>query len=337
MSASQLCDSANTAQAALFSAVVGTFVVDSYKALQPDPTTKAIQSLATIFAPGSPTIIADQFQPAAADRIQNGLWFASSVISITTAFLCILTKQWLAEWHNPRSADSARHWAQIHQFRRRGIEAWHVPTLIVLLPLALHLAVFLFFSGLILFLWNLDMSVAAVSLVIVLLLGAFYVFTVLAPLVYASCPYKTPLLPHISKWTDFIARKYSIAQWVCSEETVIENLAGRLSGDALAWLGMSQSSEIYLSVVRAIGAAFERYVDTPDLASILSLDDNKATDWNFYIAELFQTFVRSSYQTRDRIMRYCCHHDTGPWSSLTLYHLRAQSALVRSGHCTAEE
>lgn len=335
-------DADSTLQAALFSAVVGSFAVDSYKSLQVDSTAKAINALASVLAPGT-AHAAVPFQPTVSSRLQNGLWFASLVISISTALVCILVKQWLAEWHTPRSAESMHHWVQINQFRKEGIENWRVPTLIGLLPLSLHLSVFLFFSGLVLFLWNLDKAVAGLSLAVVLLLAVIYGFSVVSPLIYPSCPYKTPLLPHLRRLVNSVAQRLSLACYSLSEDMAIASASSSLSGEALAWLGTSQSIEIYQAVVRAIGAAVlhceglydsdSRSASSRSSRTLLFSNSKQVTTRNSFISSLLSNFAQSKHRTFSRIMQY----SSEDWGLSAAYHFRAKSALVQSGHCTAQE
>ncbi|KAI9065999.1 hypothetical protein FKP32DRAFT_1610328 [Trametes sanguinea] len=85
--------------AALFSAVLTTFIIESYKGLQADPTAVLLQAIlfelqtsrnaSTAAPPGS-----SRFQaPRSAIRV-NVYWFSSLILSLTTALVAILAKQW---------------------------------------------------------------------------------------------------------------------------------------------------------------------------------------------------------------------------------------------------
>ena len=166
----------------------------------------------------------------------------------------------------------------------------------------------------------------------------------MAPLVYPSCPYKTPLLPPLTKLVTILATKALRKNWLPNEEMTIKQRAGRLSGEALAWLGMCQSTDIYHSVVRAIGAAFERFTGAPDLyrGSLVSLGheqwvsipSNAALAWNIFIADFFKGFVPSPYQTMARIQSRI---DTSRWTEWTSHGVRAHLALVRSGYYATDQ
>ncbi|TFK95164.1 hypothetical protein BDV98DRAFT_58780 [Pterulicium gracile] len=57
----------------------------------------------------------------------------------------------------------------------------------------LHLSLFLFFTGLAVFLYTLDRSIATVITTITAVVYVAYVVSKLLPLWHANCPYKTPL------------------------------------------------------------------------------------------------------------------------------------------------
>ncbi|PBK83737.1 hypothetical protein ARMGADRAFT_885586, partial [Armillaria gallica] len=94
--------------AGLFSAVVTTFVVQTSQSLQPDYAAMSASllyesvlvqraiangsSVNTISpSPLNPTIA---FVPATTDVWVNGLWFVSLFLSLTTALVAVLVKQW---------------------------------------------------------------------------------------------------------------------------------------------------------------------------------------------------------------------------------------------------
>lgn len=110
-------------KAGLFSAVVTTFVVDSYASLQPDNTDEHVflmrQSLSQnytfangVLRPANPFPTDAPFvTPLWALRV-NGLWFASLVVSLSTASVGMLVKQWLNEylamdWISPEEPKSS--------------------------------------------------------------------------------------------------------------------------------------------------------------------------------------------------------------------------------------
>ncbi len=132
------------------------------------------------------------FLPTATDVWVNGLWFTSLFISLTTALVAVLVKQWLHHYVVLPSG-TPRERCFIRQYRYLGFQKWRVEVIIGVLPVLMHLALVLFFIGLSLFLHPLQ---AALSWIIwtgtVLLIVAYVIVTIL-PMCFPQCPYRTPL------------------------------------------------------------------------------------------------------------------------------------------------
>ncbi|KZV79534.1 hypothetical protein EXIGLDRAFT_660902 [Exidia glandulosa HHB12029] len=212
--------------AGLFSAVSTAFIIESYKQLQPDYTEYTAKLLFTAVSAarnGSGVLDAssislanltppDSFTATSDSRWINGLWFLSLSISLSVSLLCIMAKQWLEDYSSRVSAPapSFKQWARRHAFFWQGILAWHVPTVIATLPALLHAALFLFLSGLVIFLSQLDDVIALVILGVTGSLMIFYSTTVLLPLYSAACPTRTSFtnqLHHAAQILGFSLRR----------------------------------------------------------------------------------------------------------------------------------
>ncbi|KAF7343240.1 hypothetical protein MVEN_01755400 [Mycena venus] len=188
--------------AGLFSGVLTTFVAQTSQALAPDNTAISssilLELVALQRAQANGTSLdsippADiSFTAARTDIWVNGLWFTSLALSLTTALLAVLAKQWLRQYSSFITG-SARERALIHQFRHACFDKWGVQFIIGLLPTVLHLALFLFMAGLVIFLFALDHIIARVVTAIAGFLGGTYLITNVLPLVAIECPYRTPL------------------------------------------------------------------------------------------------------------------------------------------------
>ncbi|KAF9011007.1 hypothetical protein BDZ89DRAFT_1226071 [Hymenopellis radicata] len=125
--------------AGLFSAVVSTFAVEGYQNLQPDYqqlSTSLLIDLVTLqtnttFEPSIPDL--DAFSPTLQNIWVNGLWFTSLTMSLITALISGLIKQWLHHYTIIPSG-TPRERSCIRQYRYRGLQLWHVPIIIGLLP-----------------------------------------------------------------------------------------------------------------------------------------------------------------------------------------------------------
>ncbi|KAL0578067.1 hypothetical protein V5O48_003929 [Marasmius crinis-equi] len=198
--------------AGLFSAVVSTFVVETYKNLSVDPQDQIVVLLEKIVAANTqsspPTPDSAPFEPEGSTIRINIFFFVSLIASLSAALLAILCKQWLREYQrdyppylSPKRRLAAR------QSRYEGLVRWRVPGLVTVVPFLLQVATALFFVGLIYLLWPIHRTVAVVVTIAVTssLLG-IVITTVLAPLLILArwikgrksnslgqCPYKTPV------------------------------------------------------------------------------------------------------------------------------------------------
>ena len=90
-------------QTGLFSAVVTAFCVESFKLLDQDPEDVMVLLLGRISARLDGTngtqipIPTDPHATTPFARRINIMWFSSLVLALSTAFVCILVKQWLRE------------------------------------------------------------------------------------------------------------------------------------------------------------------------------------------------------------------------------------------------
>lgn len=131
-----------------------------------------------------------RFRATTANIVVNILWFTSLALSLISASVAILAKQWLQEYTHmmPETA-----WKRVdtRQFRFQGLRRWRVNTILKLLPLLLQMSLFLFFVGLSVLLWTVSFPVAAVVTVPVTIWFGFWLTSILLPCVYSDCPYKS--------------------------------------------------------------------------------------------------------------------------------------------------
>ncbi|KAK0463650.1 uncharacterized protein EV420DRAFT_1100725 [Desarmillaria tabescens] len=277
--------------AGLFSAVVTTFVVQTSQSLQADYAQasasilfelllvqRAIANGSSVDAiPVSSLSPQTAFVPSATDVWVNGLWFTSLFLSLTTALVAVLVKQWLHHYIILPSG-TPRDRCFVRQYRYMGFQKWHVEVIVGLLPVLMHLALALFFVGLSLFLHPLR---AALSRVIctgtVLLIVAYTVMTIL-PMCFPQCPYRTPLCDLTYPPYNYIAflfqKHYNrLLERIRKEEVepmdntkaklnslkqleldAVEKVSIRLSVEALHWLfSVSSNPTVQSVVVESIG------------------------------------------------------------------------------------
>lgn len=295
----QFQDSVNLSlvSAGLFSAVVTAFVVQSSQNLQPNYAAisasllyelvliqRAVangSSVNTITSPFDPSVA---FVPASADIWVNGLWFTSLFLSLTTALIAVLVKQWLHYYVAPPSG-TPRDRSLIRQFRHAGFRKWHVQIIIGLLPVIIHLALTIFLVGLVIFLDPLHAILSGIICAGTVLLYGVYVVAAVLPILLPQCPYRTPLcdliytafhaVPQVS-WSlwrkdaflDALRRRCfndmlhhlphiqtrSMKTLAMIESESVQQMSTKLAAEALIWLfSLSSNLTIQSIVIQAIG------------------------------------------------------------------------------------
>ncbi|KAN0140375.1 hypothetical protein V8E53_001584, partial [Lactarius tabidus] len=185
----------------LFSAAVASLISVSIQDLQQNPQDTSNFYLAnmyqaTINPNGSSSLPASPppFIPPNYAVWVNALWFLSLVISITCALLATLLQQWARRYlkvTQPRYSPHRR--ARIRAFFAEGVDKFLLPWAVEALPTMLHLSLFLFFAGLSVFLWNVNLTIFKSVLSWVGLCTALYGCITFIPVFRHDSPYHTPL------------------------------------------------------------------------------------------------------------------------------------------------
>lgn len=111
----------------------------------------------------------------------------------------MLAKQWLQAFISDISGTPHIR-ARLRQSRYNQLQRWRVLPLINALPLLLHAALLLFFAGLIVLLWSVDLPLTIVTGIIAALAYIFYCASIFLPVLYPDCPYQHPISDHLRKW-----------------------------------------------------------------------------------------------------------------------------------------
>ncbi|KAK0431922.1 hypothetical protein EV421DRAFT_132981 [Armillaria borealis] len=192
--------------AGLFSAVVSTFVVQTSQNLQIDysevsasllfelvSVQRAMANGASVdLVPRSSLTPYTSFHPKTLDSWVNGLWFASLSISLSTALVAALAKQWIHQYVSVPSGTPLDR-VRVRHVRYMNLQVWHIPMIIGLLPVLMHTALGLFLLGLIIFLLPQSVAIGSVTTTVIFIGFIAYVSTNLLPLAYPHCPFRTSL------------------------------------------------------------------------------------------------------------------------------------------------
>ena len=122
------------------------------------------------------------------------MWCLSLILSLSCALLATLMQQWARRYMVYAQHRSApRKQARIRAYMFEGVMSFRMSQAVEAIPLLLHSSVFLFFAGLIEFLFTYNNAVARYTLGCVVFFASIYVILTLLPHWRLNCPYRTPL------------------------------------------------------------------------------------------------------------------------------------------------
>ncbi|KAG8710806.1 hypothetical protein FRC08_016688 [Ceratobasidium sp. 394] len=204
--------------AALFSAILTASLIESKNLLQQDPADVSAALLLSIaqsqhrmeqgLPPPADTNRPDfpKFSASMSTRWINGIWFASLGLSLSAALIAMLGKEWLTAYLSSRPRPAHSH-ALLRQSRLEGLERWWALHIIALLPSLLHASLLLFAVGLVVYLWTMDVAVAAVLAGIMIITSLFYIITAVLGTIFEFCPFVTEISRYVRRATVALLRR----------------------------------------------------------------------------------------------------------------------------------
>ena len=189
----------------LFSATVAAFIIESYQNLSPDSAETTNELLIHIsqqffnMTNGQPITsvtaqIGQSFEPKPSAVRVNVLWFLSLVLSLSCALSATLMQQWARRYRELAQRRGAFHRrGRMRAYIFDGISRFGMARAVATMPTLLHVSVFLFFAGLVEFLFPIHATVAYTTLACIILFALAYANLTILPNIYHSCPYATPL------------------------------------------------------------------------------------------------------------------------------------------------
>ncbi|KAG6819146.1 hypothetical protein H0H93_014921 [Arthromyces matolae] len=209
--------------ASLFSAVVTTFAAQTSQVFQPNSAQISalllIENNQLLRAAGNTTRIGSvptsSLSPhgttyTSIDLWVNGLFFVSLTLSLTTALLTVLAKQWIQTYVGVVPGN-AKTQARVRQFRFDGLVKWKLGTIIESLPLILHSAVAAFLVGLALYVSQISGHICTIISLITALTFLFYLATSIIPTFSIDCPYRISSIFSLVQFLILIAS--SVRYW----------------------------------------------------------------------------------------------------------------------------
>ena len=125
----------------------------------------------------------------------NALWFLSLTISLTCAMLATLLHQWARRYLRitQRPRYSPHDGARIRAFFAHGVEKLRFSWAVDAIPTLIHVSLFLFFAGLLIYLFNINHTVFRVVVWWVAVSGAAYLLITAMPIIRLDSLYRAPL------------------------------------------------------------------------------------------------------------------------------------------------
>ncbi|KAJ6525964.1 hypothetical protein B0H19DRAFT_1197548 [Mycena capillaripes] len=179
--------------AGLFSAVDSAFIIQIQPAFQlSDPNSS--QSL-------SPPLLI---------LIAQSLLYVSLGSALLAALLAVLGKQWLMSYSAAGERGTIETRGLERQRKLDGLRKWKFDTIMQMFPLLLQFGLFLFATGLSVFLWRIDLVLALIVLGLTSLGSIAYIFLLASAAVFPNSPFQTPLAP-------LVARLFPSSLWIKSK------------------------------------------------------------------------------------------------------------------------
>ena len=155
-------------KAALFTAIVTAFVLDSMSDLDKMPQSNQPSSILTV----------------------NSLWFMSIISSLAATTWAILCLEWCAFLTEGVQAEDYEEMAEKRQRKFEAMERWRMRLIVAAIPLFLHISLFLFLAGLWLRLRDINKQLGLIVGLPSLMIASSYVTLTLLP-IFTNAPFST--------------------------------------------------------------------------------------------------------------------------------------------------
>ncbi|KZT60132.1 hypothetical protein CALCODRAFT_150840 [Calocera cornea HHB12733] len=224
----------------------------------------------------------------------NVFWFAALAFSLSAALLAMLSKTWIREYSSGLASgpyDQARQ----RQYRYSGQNRWQLGAVINSLMMLLHVSVFLFFAGVIVFVEEVDNIVfQAVTTMFTATLAVYAILSAL-PLFFPDCPYRFPLITVLRVWLLRRGYKHRATSFREQELYTIQKDSS-VEARALAWLlRVSETSAQKADVEDATLTAMRQFSQTDEQCRAMLKEGTLAT--------LYRLLVDCNEEEENRIIR----------------------------------
>ena len=175
----------------LFSAIVSAFIIEFYKQLSPNSGNQTVIPHAN----GTYTIVANPPSPPSASMIWvNAMWLISLVLSLASALIANLLKEWARRYVEPPFLPSnPKDCARVRSFLFLGTQIYKMSLIDRVGFTLLHISVYLFVAGLVIGFRTINKNVAiALEITVGVCVLAYLALSIL-PCLDVRCPFRTPI------------------------------------------------------------------------------------------------------------------------------------------------
>ncbi|KAF5357635.1 hypothetical protein D9758_007523 [Tetrapyrgos nigripes] len=215
---------------ALYSASLTAFLIESYKTLQPDPAQDTVSLLSKISQQLSNSTVPPSeppsFETPMSAIVCNVLWFLSLALALTCSLLATFVQQWTRDFlHKTTLTLAPTRQARVFAYMYFGLCNFGMHSFVDVIPILLHVSLFLFFGGLVAFLFPVNRIITYIMIGILGVFLIIYTALTVIPLVWLNAPYRTPLSGAVWRFGNafggFLARKHGLYR---QDETLTEGL-----------------------------------------------------------------------------------------------------------------
>ncbi|PVG00277.1 hypothetical protein CPB86DRAFT_813317 [Serendipita vermifera] len=192
-------DSLNTLLifAALYSAILAAFIIESMKMLQEDSadaTRDILLVMSKQLANSSTAAFEETPFVASTYAVRVNIFlFINLLCGLIAASSAVLALQWVANYDLGLDTTSPQKRALQRQLRAAAIETWKMKEFIAFLPSLIFIALFMFFIGVTEWFWHINRAVSIVLITGVSITVLIYVITSGIGVIYLESPFRTPL------------------------------------------------------------------------------------------------------------------------------------------------
>jgi hypothetical protein len=153
------------------------------------------------------------FSPSPASLAVNAMWFLSLSLSLACALAAMLAQHWARNY--TRSVDryqqSPYKQGLIRALMFEGLEKSHIAEIVDLIPILIHISLFLFLAGLVVFLHGISLPIAYLVLSVFVICSTLYGVATIFPFLSPESALHTPLssacyVPGVGRWMDAISK-----------------------------------------------------------------------------------------------------------------------------------